>query len=612
MTRTWNRSPALFCAYAGLPIALGTIAAAFASLPPVTAPTENPITEQKRVLGKILFFDEQMSASNTVACATCHVLGRAGSDPRVARNPGVDGIFNTPDDLLTSPGVIHSDATNFYVWDTKYGLNPQASGRAAPSPIDAAYAPELFWDGRASGQFVDPQTGQVAIVSGGALESQCVNPPVSSVEMGHDGIDWNAVTAKLARVRPLDLATNMPPDVQGVLASHPSYPDLFRQAFGDAQITSQRVAFALGTYERTLIADQTPWDRFVAGDPTALTQGQQAGLNFFNNNCNVCHTAPLFSNEGFRNIGLRPPAEDLGRQNVTGDTNDRGKFKVPSLRNAGLKTSYMHNGEFTNVGQVVGFYAHAPGAPPQFPDNRDPLIGALRIPPQVAPALIDFVTNGLTDPRVAQQTFPFDRPMLFTERAANQASNQGGGVAGSGGIVPRLFISDPAMVGNQDFRIGLDQALGNASATLAISSNPPINGQIAADSFIGTLTAAGTGNGQGLATLRWPLDPSVVSGGQVLFMQWVVGDGSAVGGQAMSNVVRVPIFCGSYGCPLACYVNCDNSAAAPILNANDFQCFLGKFAIGDAYANCDGSTTPPVLNANDFQCFLNKYAVGCP
>jgi hypothetical protein len=60
-----------------------------------------------------------------------------------------------------------------------------------------------------------------------------------------------------------------------------------------------------------------------------------------------------------------------------------------------------------------------------------------------------------------------------------------------------------------------------------------------------------------------------------------------------------------------CYANCDQSTAPPILNANDFQCFLNHFAAGDSIANCDQSTAPPVLNANDFQCFLNKFAAGC-
>jgi hypothetical protein len=60
-----------------------------------------------------------------------------------------------------------------------------------------------------------------------------------------------------------------------------------------------------------------------------------------------------------------------------------------------------------------------------------------------------------------------------------------------------------------------------------------------------------------------------------------------------------------------CYANCDGSTVAPILNINDYQCFINKFAAGDSYANCDGSTSPPILNVNDFQCFVNKFAAGC-
>ncbi|MBX3375787.1 MAG: hypothetical protein KF678_02135 [Phycisphaeraceae bacterium] len=60
-----------------------------------------------------------------------------------------------------------------------------------------------------------------------------------------------------------------------------------------------------------------------------------------------------------------------------------------------------------------------------------------------------------------------------------------------------------------------------------------------------------------------------------------------------------------------CYANCDGSTGTPLLTANDFQCFLNKYAGNDTYANCDGSTGNPLLTANDFQCFLNKYAGGC-
>ena len=61
-----------------------------------------------------------------------------------------------------------------------------------------------------------------------------------------------------------------------------------------------------------------------------------------------------------------------------------------------------------------------------------------------------------------------------------------------------------------------------------------------------------------------------------------------------------------------CYANCDRSTAAPVLNVNDFTCFLNRFAAGDPYANCDHSTSPPVLNILDFSCFLNAFAAGCP
>jgi hypothetical protein len=64
--------------------------------------------------------------------------------------------------------------------------------------------------------------------------------------------------------------------------------------------------------------------------------------------------------------------------------------------------------------------------------------------------------------------------------------------------------------------------------------------------------------------------------------------------------------------PVVCYPNCDASTIAPVLNVNDFTCFLNRYAAGENYANCDASTIAPVLNVNDFTCFLNKYAAGCP
>ncbi|MBL9030580.1 MAG: hypothetical protein JNM80_02595 [Phycisphaerae bacterium] len=66
------------------------------------------------------------------------------------------------------------------------------------------------------------------------------------------------------------------------------------------------------------------------------------------------------------------------------------------------------------------------------------------------------------------------------------------------------------------------------------------------------------------------------------------------------------------GVVVSCYANCDGSTIAPVLNVNDFTCFLNLFAAGSPAANCDASTNPPVLNINDFTCFLNRFAIGCP
>lgn len=596
--------------------ALSVCGNAMAQLPPPPVPQANPITEPKRVLGKILYWDEQLSSSNTIACATCHQFSGAGADPRPrVRNAGVDGVFNTPDDVFGSAGVVRSDPDNDVVRDAVYGTNAQVTGRASPSVINAAYFTLLFWDGRAGPQFVDPQTGQVALQANGALESQAVGPPLSSVEMAHDGLDWNAIVAKLGGVRPLDLATNHPADVAAALADRPSYPELFRRAFGDTTITARRIAFAIATYERTLISDQSPWDRFNAGDTTALTPQQQQGITQFqNHSCAVCHplVGGFTTSFTFRNIGLRPPAEDLGRQIVSGDPNDRGKFKVPSLRNVGLKTSFMHNGMFTTLPQVIGFYARAPGAPQQFPDNRDPAMNAIvPLPPNEAGLIQDFIQNGLTDPRVANRTFPFDEPTIFVRRPADQTTSLGGGVTGSGGVLPRVLVLGPSMIGNLDYRIGLDGALGGAQASLAFSFNPPVNGRITPDDIVGTLSADGVGAGTGLGTLHWPLAMGSFVPGDVVFAQWRVSDPGAVGGLALSNVVRIPMFCGSYGgCPTC---NPDLNADG-IANQDDVE-FLVNLIAGAS--NPDGVDTDfdknGVADQDDVSALINVIAGGeCP
>jgi hypothetical protein len=95
------------------------------------------------------------------------------------------------------------------------------------------------------------------------------------------------------------------------------------------------------------------------------------------------------------------------------------------------------------------------------------------------------------------------------------------------------------------------------------------------------------------------------TGGSTRTFQFIRGEGPQfrVLGEGRALVL------GAAGAP--CYANCDGSTGSPVLTANDFQCFLNRFAAGDSYANCDGSSGTPALTANDFQCFLNKFAAGC-
>jgi cytochrome c peroxidase len=410
--------------------------------PPV--PPENPATEQKRILGKILFWDEQLSSDDTVACGTCHIPAAGGSDPRPGRHPGPDGVFSTDDDTIGSPGIIARDARNLPVAHPLFGEGLQVTGRASPGIFMSMYAGDMFWDGRARSQFRDPlNPGSTVIAAGGGLESQAVGPILSDVEMAHRNRDWQEVIDKLTIVDPLALGARLPADVAAALSGDPSYPDLFMAAFGDPAITPVRIALAIASYERTLVPDQTPWDRFMRGEQDAMTSQQIAGWNSFRDDtvCDNCHVAPHFTDHLFYNIGLRPADDDSGRQNVTLDANDFGSFKTPSLRNVGLRTALTHVGWVTDAADALAFYnasalinehrqftdfqsvAPAPQGGPTVPYA---LVTAFPGDDAAQAPIVDFLENALTDPRAANESFPFDRPLLVSEQLVLLSYDLGG------------------------------------------------------------------------------------------------------------------------------------------------------------------------------------------
>ncbi|MFN8417685.1 MAG: parallel beta-helix domain-containing protein [Anaerolineae bacterium] len=213
---------------------------------------------------------------------------------------------------------------------TAQGLNDVALKRNVPTLYEVGYKAALMWDGRAE-----------------SLETQMTIPLTSSDEMANN--EAQLVTA---------------------LTAIPDYVDLFARAFPDSSepITLQNVGYALASFERTLVAHNSPFDRYAAGDFSALTPSQRRGFALFRSGatgCYKCHFAPTFTNGQFEITGV-PGADgkldDSGRGGITSVTTDNYAFMTPTLRNIALTAPYMHNGSMTTLEQVLDFYIKGGGA----------------------------------------------------------------------------------------------------------------------------------------------------------------------------------------------------------------------------------------------------------
>ena len=575
-----------------------------------SSPIQNPYSEAKRVLGKILFWDEQLSSDSTVSCGTCHIPSDGGGDPRDGVNPGFDGLFNTPDDVNGSFGVVSMDEMDVYLRSELFGLERQVTTRTAPTNLMGMFSSGLFWDGRAELNFTNPETGDLIFQSGVAgLEIQAPIPILSEVEMGHAGRTWDQVRDRLARVRPMALGDSIPQDMLDAIEDYPSYPELFEEAFGDSSIDAVRIAFALATYQRTLVPDQSPWDLWNGGDANAMTQDQIDGYGLLQGStCNFCHQAPTFANSTFFVDGVRPPAEDPGRMNVTGNFSDRGAFRVPSIRNVGIRSKLMHTGGLGSVQDILDFYGHKNGRAP-FPENLSGFVAApIRFSAVGEEKVKDFIQNGLTDPRVANETFPFDRPVLYSELAPNPEVLSGG-QTGSGGFVPLMIAVTPPHLGNESFKIGVDFALGGAQAWVAISQSPPTDGVVASDELIGPIALSGMGNGGGYGTLAYPIPDDLSLDGTTMYMQWLVSDPAGNGGDGFirSPAAKVGIFCSEQiPCVIDCVADFNGDGLSDFI---DISLFISAFTSGSSQAdlNSDG-----FFDFLDISAFITALAAGCP
>jgi cytochrome c peroxidase len=499
-------------------------------------------------LGKILFWDEQLSSDNTMACGTCHPPRAGGTDERLgAVHP--NGNFGTF-------GVIRQ-SFNAFTGRVDYGfqVNPSLSldrlvtGVHSPTMIGAYVFERLFWDMRAGPDFKDPFGITIPnFADWAACEDLSVGPPISDVEMGHEGINWTSgfIQNKLATSFPLALVdqTTIPPDAMALVVSGARYDRLFDKVFfnhiqfgGLMGVTRERIACAIAHYMRTLIPDKAPVDLGT------MTRAQLRGFQLMQPpraNCFGCHSVsgnPTFGpGGGFLNPFDNPLSD--GRFHGIGLPGQPPR-KTPTLRNVGLHKKFFSTGKggtifVGNLTQLIQFY------------NAQPL-GLGFNPPLTAAEealVLDFLANALTDPRVAAEAAPFDRPQLASERPdfnPFEGNEYGNGTPGPSGATPEIIANSPALVPKTGastwFKLGVGSAPPGANASLMFSGSPGPGPVIWIGSF-SAVPAAPT-NAEGITTVHvpFPLVPAAV--GVPVFVQWFVDDS---GVPAFSDAAKLTPF----------------------------------------------------------------------
>jgi len=323
-------------------------------------PRDNPLSTEKAELGRRLFYDKRMSGNGTQSCGSCHKQELAFTDGKA------QGVGST--------GQVHP--------------------RSAMGLTNVAYVSALTW--------ANPlQT---------ALESQALGPMFGEkpVELGLSGRE---------------------DELLAQLSADALYPNLFQRAFPEepASISIASITKALASFERTLISANSPYDRYVYDhDQEALTDSARRGMDLFFSErleCFHCHGGFNFSDAtihvnstfdetNFHNTGLYNlngtgdyPAGNQGLYELTGKARDRGRFRVPTLRNIAVTAPYMHDGSIATLEEVLDHYARGGRIIPSGPNSGD---GALHpnkslfvrrfdLRPEERADVVEFLRS-LTDP----------------------------------------------------------------------------------------------------------------------------------------------------------------------------------------------------------------------
>ncbi len=268
------------------------------------------IDEEKSALGKLLFWDPVLSGNQDVACATCHLPSNGYGDG-LTRSIGVGGVGRgtqrVPGDFEPVPRNAQSLINVFWNGINEAGL------------FDPQQAP-MFWDNRAV-----------------SLHEQALDPLKSELEMRGSSISEEDII----------------PEILSRLNNIEEYRTLFLSAYGREEITETELVDALVAFQSTIIANNSPFDRWMRGDSSAMSDRQVSGMQeFVIAGCTDCHSGPLFSDFELHVLGT-PEAANL----IEPDTgNGSFAFRTPMLRQLEFTGPYFHGGQFSNLDGVMDFY----------------------------------------------------------------------------------------------------------------------------------------------------------------------------------------------------------------------------------------------------------------
>lgn len=280
--------------------------------PDMPIPEDNPMSAEGVELGRRLFYDNKLSLDNSISCASCHSQETAFTDPR----------------------------------QFSLGVNGTMGNRNSMAIVNLGWQQFFFWDGRAK-----------------TLEEQILQPVPNPVEMHQT---WEQTVYKLQQEQ--------------------SYVDAFKLVFKTDKIDKSHVSKAIAQFLRTLISANSKFDVMYKIEhnftlnakeeaiKNQITLQEWDGYDLFKSlngaDCFHCHNGALMQVQKYSNNGLDENPADSGREAVTGNPSDKGKFKVPTLRNIALTAPYMHDGRFATLDEVIEHYSSGIHVSPTI----DPLI----------------------------------------------------------------------------------------------------------------------------------------------------------------------------------------------------------------------------------------------